>query len=319
MLHVVLDLYPLSYPTHGPGAQQEPSLGYDRRGSLQWLPARVMFVLSRWHTQRRCGRWRPAAKTPACTSTARHVPTSLSSSNCSARTSPSTMLRDRPGHPLLAALRRAISPNFIPRRAPAPRAAPHKPGNQPSMLLYYGQAAAGLLPAGSDALSRRTALGAAAAALTSRSQPAAASRPAEAQPVGASASDQRLLLDSSASIVDSSQEYDRARSVLYDTRSGSFLPPEPRRYVAAALHRREAEQCAPRSAAGGAAAACAEGEARVIFAAEDHLNPLHHVCHAGLEPRTRRRAQPYQVVVVMTLVSLLTRVRLALDRWCSSG
>lgn len=145
------------------------------------------------------------------------------------------------------------------------------------MLLYYGQAAAGLLPAGSDALSRRTALGAAAAALTSRSQPAAASRPAEAQPVGASASDQRLLLDSSASIVDSSQEYDRARSVLYDTRSGSFLPPEPRRYVAAALHRREAEQCAPRSAAGGAAAACAEGEARVIFAAEDHLNPLHHV------------------------------------------
>ena len=102
MLHVVLDLYPLSYPTHGPGAQQEPSLGYDRRGSLQWLPARVMFVLSRWHTQRRCGRWRPAAKTPACTSTARHVPTSLSSSNCSARTSPSTMLRDRPGHPLLS-------------------------------------------------------------------------------------------------------------------------------------------------------------------------------------------------------------------------
>lgn len=51
-----------------------------------------------------------------------------------------------------------------------------------------------------------------------------------------------------------------------------------RRYVASALRRREAEQCAPRSAAGGAAAAtCAAGEARVIFAAEDHLNPLHHV------------------------------------------
>jgi hypothetical protein len=114
MLHVVLDLYPLSYPTHGPGAQQEPSLGYDRRGSLQWLPARVMFILSRWHTQRRCGRWRPAAKTPACTSTARHVPpTSLSSSNCSARTSPSTILRDRPGHPLLSgAPTSAISPDF---------------------------------------------------------------------------------------------------------------------------------------------------------------------------------------------------------------
>ena len=60
------------------------------------------------------------------------------------------------------------------------------------------------------------------------------------------ASAERLLLDGSASIVDSSQEYDRARSVLYDTRSGSFLPPDPRRYVASALRRREAEQCAPR-------------------------------------------------------------------------
>jgi hypothetical protein len=37
-------------------------------------------------------------------------------------------------------------------------------------------------------------------------------------------------------------------------------------------------RCAPQSAAGGeAAATCAAGEARVIFAAEDHLNPLHHV------------------------------------------
>ena len=144
------------------------------------------------------------------------------------------------------------------------------------MLLVCGHA--GLLPAGSDVLSRRAALGAAAAALASRGQPAAASRPAEAQPQFASASAERLLLDGSASIVDSSQEYDRARSVLYDTRSGSFLPPDPRRYVASALRRREAEQCAPQSAAGGAAAAtCAAGEARVIFAAEDHLNPLHHV------------------------------------------
>ena len=76
------------------------------------------------------------------------------------------------------------------------------------MLGLYGQAATGLLPAGFDALSRRTALGAAAAALTSQGRPAAASRPAQAQPVGASASDQRLLLDGSANIVDSSQEYD---------------------------------------------------------------------------------------------------------------
>ena len=168
----------------------------------------------------------------------------------------------------------------------------HRPQQHvPAMLLLYGQAAVGLLPAGSDALSRRTALGAAAAALTSRGQPAAASRPAQAQPVGASASDERLLLDGSASIVDSSQDYDRARSVLYDTRSGSFLPPEPRRYVAAALRRREAEQCAPRSAAGSAVAACAEGEARVIFAAEDHLNPLHHV----MPPRARTQTSRLRV------------------------
>ena len=112
------------------------------------------------------------------------------------------------------------------------------------MLLVCGHA--GLLPAGSDVLSRRAALGAAAAALASRGQPAAASRPAEAQPQFASASAERLLLDGSASIIDSSQEYDRARSVLYDTRSGSFLPPDPQRYVASALRRREAEQCAPR-------------------------------------------------------------------------
>ena len=98
------------------------------------------------------------------------------------------------------------------------------------MLLVCGHA--GLLPAGSDVLSRRAALGAAAAALASRGQPAAASsRPAEAQaqPFSASASAERLLLDGSASLVDSSQEYDRARSLLYDTRSGSFLPPDPRR------------------------------------------------------------------------------------------
>jgi len=53
----------------GAGTGLEPSLGHDRRGSLQWLPARVMFDLPQWHTQR-CGGCR---KTPA-TSTARHGP-----------------------------------------------------------------------------------------------------------------------------------------------------------------------------------------------------------------------------------------------------
>ena len=106
--------------------------------------------------------------------------------------------------------------------------------------------------------------------------------------------------------------YDRSRSVLYDTRSGSFLPPEPRRYVGAALRRREAQQCAPLSAAGieisSAVAACAEGEARVIFAAEDHLNPLHHVMQLEMikvcsNPRLADQA-----------ALLLTRAGLGLDR-----
>merc|ERR1712086_247562 len=39
----------------GAGTGLEPSLGHGRSGSLQWLPARVMFDLPRWHTQR-CGR-----------------------------------------------------------------------------------------------------------------------------------------------------------------------------------------------------------------------------------------------------------------------
>ena len=47
----------------------EPSLGYDCCGSLQWLPARVMPVLPRWHLPSGAA----AAKTPA-TSTARHGP-----------------------------------------------------------------------------------------------------------------------------------------------------------------------------------------------------------------------------------------------------
>lgn len=118
-----------------------------------------------------------------------------------------------------------------------------------------------------NTLSRRAALGATAAALTSRAQPASATRPARL--AAASAAEERLLLDSSVTIVDSSQEYDRARSVLYDTRSGSFLPPEPRRFVGTALQRCcTGSQC---EAAGQG------GEARVIFAAEDHQNPLHHM------------------------------------------
>ena len=69
--------------------------GFTRRdtvagGSLQWLPARVMSVLPRWHTQR-CGRCQNSRYLHGQT---RVLP--LSSSTCSARTSPSTILRHRP-------------------------------------------------------------------------------------------------------------------------------------------------------------------------------------------------------------------------------
>jgi len=59
-------------------------------GSLQWLPARVMSVLPRWHTQR-CGRCQNSRYLYGQT---RALP--LSSTTCSARTSPSTILPHRP-------------------------------------------------------------------------------------------------------------------------------------------------------------------------------------------------------------------------------
>ena len=69
--------------------------GFTRRdtvagGSLQWLPARVMSVLPRWHTQR-CGRCQNSRYLHGQT---RALP--LSSTTCSARTSPSTILRHCP-------------------------------------------------------------------------------------------------------------------------------------------------------------------------------------------------------------------------------
>ena len=59
-------------------------------GSLQWLPARVMSDLPRWHTQR-CGRCQNSRYLYGQT---RALP--LSSTTCLARTSPSTILRHRP-------------------------------------------------------------------------------------------------------------------------------------------------------------------------------------------------------------------------------
>jgi hypothetical protein len=53
-----------TYLVTGPGSRHglEPSLGHGRRGSLQWLQARVMFDLPRWHTQPAV---RPLPKTPS--------------------------------------------------------------------------------------------------------------------------------------------------------------------------------------------------------------------------------------------------------------
>ena len=71
----------------------EPSLGHDRGGSLQWLPARVMSDLPRWHTQRygRCQNSRYLF------GQRRGVP--LSRTTCSASRPPSSIPRHRPPFP----------------------------------------------------------------------------------------------------------------------------------------------------------------------------------------------------------------------------
>lgn len=55
--------------------------------------------------------------------------------------------------------------------------------------------------------------------------------------------------------------YDPSRAVLFDTQRGSFLPADPKAYLASALRRGRAEGAAP---------------PRVIFAGEEHTNPTHH-------------------------------------------
>ena len=77
----------------GAGTGMEPSLGHDRCGSLQWLPARVMSDLPRWHTQRygRCQNSRYLS------GQRRGVP--LSRTTCSASRSPSSIPSHRPPVP----------------------------------------------------------------------------------------------------------------------------------------------------------------------------------------------------------------------------
>ena len=74
----------------GAGTGMEPSLGHGRCGSLQWLPARVMSNLPRWHTQRygRCQNSRYLF------GQRRGVPHSRTT--CSASRSPSSIPRHRP-------------------------------------------------------------------------------------------------------------------------------------------------------------------------------------------------------------------------------
>ena len=73
----------LHVPRNGsgePARAWSPAWDTIARGSLQWLPARVMFVLPRWHTQR-CGR---CQNSRYLYGQRRALP--LSSSTCSART-----------------------------------------------------------------------------------------------------------------------------------------------------------------------------------------------------------------------------------------
>ncbi len=56
--------------------------------------------------------------------------------------------------------------------------------------------------------------------------------------------------------------YDRRRSIIYDTRVGSYLPADPSRFIGSAL-------------AKGVPAS--EDAPSVIFAGETHTHPLHHL------------------------------------------
>ena len=81
----------ISYNGSGePARAWSPAWDTISGGSLQWLPARVMSDLPGWHTQR-CGRCQNSRYPHGQTRT---LP--LSSTKCSARTSPSTILRHRP-------------------------------------------------------------------------------------------------------------------------------------------------------------------------------------------------------------------------------
>ena len=127
------------------------------------------------------------------------------------------------------------------------------------MLTIHAASSCGLVPPPNPNVptaSRRSVLGAAAAFVTTQRAAAAPVSPA------ASASDADML-DASVPLSDTSQEYDASKMVLFDTRSGSFLPPVPERYLASALQK--AADDAPEHT-----------EPRVLFAAEDHTNPLHH-------------------------------------------
>ena len=71
-------------------------------------------------------------------------------------------------------------------------------------------------------------------------------------------------LDSTSWPLDPGQfsNYDASRTLLYDTKAGSYMPSDPAPRLAAALRRASADAAAP---------------PRVIFAGEEHTNPLHHV------------------------------------------
>ena len=91
------------------------------------------------------------------------------------------------------------------------------------------------------------------------------------------------------------QSYATQRSIIYDTRAGSFLPPNPSKYIGTALKR------------GG------QDVPRIIFASEEHTHPMHHlwqfelikaVNEYGFGHRTHRRSIALLANVPGTVTSL---------------
>ena len=79
--------------------------------------------------------------------------------------------------------------------------------------------------------------------------------------------------------------YDPRRALLYDTRAGSFLPASPQRLIGPALQRGITIE----AAMGSGVELAPRAAPRVLFAAEDHTNPMHQVPSCSNPARACRR------------------------------